>query len=137
MFDGNDDWHSLFPLFKQLGENFRGVLQIGHEDNDGVAARLQKRVHGGTDVSEVARVADHLDIRVGGGDFAEDSEGGITRRVVDEDVLVAVSPEPQHQVTYAFVDFADIALFVIAGCNYTNSFHCVRAAHLPLPTFAA
>src|ERR1039458_1846027 len=74
--------YSLLPLFEQLGENFRGILQIGHEDNDGVAARLQERMHGGADLSEVTRVADNLNVRVGGGDFAKDGEGGITGRVV-------------------------------------------------------
>src|SRR6202171_3024778 len=123
MLDGNDDGNSLFPLFEQFGEDLRRVLQIGHEDNDGVAASLQERMHGGAHVSEVTRVADNFDIRVGGSNFTEDSEGGVAGRIVDEDVLVAVFSEAQHQVTHAFVDFAYIAFFVKAGRDYANGFH--------------
>ena len=137
MLDANDDGYSLFPLFKQWGENFRGILKIGHEDNDGVAAGLQQRVHGGADVSEVTRVADHLDVRIGSGNFAEDGEGSVAGRVVDEDVLVAVFSEAQHQVAHAFVDFADVAFLVEAGRDYANGFHFVKIAHLSPPAFAA
>ena len=134
MLDGNDNRNSLFPLFEELGENFRWVLQVGHEDNDGIAASLQERMHGGADVSEVTRVADNLDIRVGGSNFTEDSEGGVAGRVVDEDVLVAVFSEAQHQVTHALVDFADIAFLVETGRDYADGFHFVNSltCHRPL-----
>ncbi len=94
-------------------------------------------MHGGADVSEVTRVADNLDIRVGGGNFTEDSEGSVAGRVVDEDVLVAVFSKAQHQVTHAFVDFADIAFLVEAGRDYADGLHFVNSAHLPPPAFAA
>src|ERR1700686_3402430 len=137
MLDSNDDRNSLFPLFEQLGENFGRILKVGHKDNDGIAASLQERMHGGADVSEVTRVADNLDIRVGGSNFTEDIEGGVAGRVVDEDVLVAVFSEAQHQVTHAFVDFADITFLVKSGRNHADGFHFAQSAHLPPPAFAA
>src|ERR1700681_3444257 len=122
---------------EQLGENFGWVLQVGHEDNDGIAASLQERMHGGGDVSEVTRVADNRDIRVGGSNFTEDSEGGVAGRVVDEDVLVAVFSKAQHKVTHALVHFADIAFLVETGRDYADGLHFVNSTHLPPPAFAA
>ena len=124
-------------MFEQFGENFGWVLQVGHEDNDGIAASLQERVHGGTDVSEVTRVADNLDIRVGSSNFTEDSEGGVAGSVVDEDVFVAIFSEAQHQITHALVDFADITFLVKAGCDHADGFHFVNSTHFPPPAFAA
>ena len=49
-----------------------------------------KGVHGRADVSEVARVADDLDVVVGGGQLLQDGEGVVAGGVVNEDVLVTV-----------------------------------------------
>jgi len=86
---------------------------------------------------KVPRIANNLDIRVGSRDLAEDCKGRVAGRVVDENMLVAVFAEAQHQIAHAFVQFADVTLFVEAGRDYADGLHCVQSTHLPPPALAA
>src|SRR5580698_2561073 len=85
----------------------------------------------------IACVANHLDVGVGGSDFAEDGESSVARRVVDENVLVPVFTQAQHQAAHTFVNFPDVTFLIKAGRDYTDGFHIVECFHLPPPALAA
>jgi hypothetical protein len=72
-------------------------------------------VHRGADVSEVARVDDDFDVRVGGSEAAEDGDGLVQRAVVDEDVFVGISADAGHHVADLAIEFFDVVLLVVTG----------------------
>src|ERR1700681_1207424 len=120
MFDRDDDWYALFPFFEQLGENFRRILQIGHQDDNRIPAGLQNGMHRRSHMAEVACIANYLHVGVGGSDFTENGKCSIAGGIINEDVLIAIFSESGHQRAHALVDLSNIAFFVETWGDDTN-----------------
>ena len=73
-------------------------------------------------MAKVARIYDDLDIMVAGSYAFENSHSLITRRVIDEDVLITISPDLQHGLANAFIEFLDVIFFIEAGGQDANGF---------------
>ena len=89
--DAVDDVVTLRPLRNQSGNRLGRILQIAIHQHDGVAEGLPQAGSEGHLGTEVARVRDHGDARIGGGDFEEQLLGVVGAGVVDEDDLVVRS----------------------------------------------
>ena len=66
-------------------------------------------------MAKIARVDDHLDIRVCLREAPEDSDGIISGRVIDEDMLVAELRKASERVSIAEIEMLYVVLFVVAG----------------------
>jgi hypothetical protein len=69
-------------------------------------------------VAEVAGIADDLDVFVFGGNGLQLLPGVVTGMIVDEDVFVLAVAGAGHDLSDAYIEFADIRLLVIAGRNH-------------------
>src|SRR5205823_5135538 len=105
------------PLFDELLDQLGRVLQIGDDADDRVAARVDHRVVRRTDVAEVARVDDDLDVFVLRGDLPQDGHGAVPGGVVDEDVFVAVAADFLENLFDLLVTFPDVFLLVEAAAD--------------------
>ena len=65
-------------------------------------------------MAEVARVDDDLDVVVDGGDLFEDGDGVVGGVVVDEDVLVLVLADADHDLADLAVHLGDVVFLVVA-----------------------
>src|SRR5208283_2663179 len=74
-------------------------------------------------VSEVARIANDLDVTVRGGDSRENGEGRVPGGIVYEYVLITVASDRLHQSTHPFIDLAHITFFVETGSYYADCLH--------------
>jgi hypothetical protein len=63
---------------------------------------------GGTDVPEVTRIHDDFNVFVFSSDRPENGDGIVLRGVVDEDVLVLVFADANHDLTDLVVEVEDI-----------------------------
>ena len=75
---------------------------------------LEERMNRGTDVAEVARVHDDLDVLVFSGNRLEDGDGVVPGGVVDKDVLVLVLANADHDLADLVVEVENILLLVVA-----------------------
>ena len=73
-------------------------------------------------MAKIARVDDHLDIRVCLGEASEDSDRIIRGRVIDEDMLVAELRKASERVSSTEIELLYVVLLVVAGANDANEF---------------
>jgi hypothetical protein len=71
-------------------------------------------------VAEVARVEDDLDVFVPRRDLAQDGDGAVLRRVVDEEMLVAIAADLGEDLLHLLVAFADVVLLVVATADHRD-----------------
>lgn len=109
-----NDVVSLAVFGDHLEDDFGGILKIGIDDDDGIAAGgIQSGGHGGL-VAEVVRQAEHFDSRVGRGPFHQQVQCPIGTAVVDEDHLHGTGQRVQKLVE-PFPQDREDGLFVISG----------------------
>jgi hypothetical protein len=66
-------------------------------------------------MAKIARVDDHLNIRVCLGEASEDGDRIVRGRVIDEDMLVAELRKASERVSIAEIEMLYVVLFVVAG----------------------
>ena len=86
-------------------------------------------MEGGADVAEVAGVDDDFDVWILGGDLLEDGDGCVLGAVIDEDVLVAVAADAEHDLADLIVEVEDVVLLVVAGGHDGDGFLGDRRGH--------
>jgi hypothetical protein len=89
-----------------------GSWKVAGDRDHGVAVRLEQCVVPGPHMTEVPRVQDHLHVLVLGGELAQDDRGAVLRRVVDENVLVAVLRQLRKDRPHRLVHLPNVPFFV-------------------------
>ena len=111
------DVGSLAPLGDHVGDQLRGVLEVGVDHRHGVPGGvLEARRERGL-VAEVARQVDHPHARVPVGDAVEDLGAGVGAAVVDEHQLVL---EVGDGRTGAVHELLDELLLVVDGGHHAQ-----------------
>ena len=110
-------------MLEQQRNDVGRILEVGRENDDGIGSGLQQRVNRRSDVAEVARVDDHLDVAVGRRQLAQSRHRLVGRGVVDEDVLVPVSAEPVEDLLHLEVHVADVRFLVETGGDDADEAH--------------
>ena len=105
---------ALLPFIEHLWNQFRRVLKVRDDANDGISRCLVEGMHGRTDVAEIAGIGDNLHVVVGRGNLLENCYGAVARGIVDEDVLVPVASDLAHHRPDPLVQLAHVVFFVEA-----------------------
>ena len=89
---GKNNLVALLPFVDQLRDQLRGILQIGIDDNDGVAGGVIDARSSGHLMTKIPAEEDVLDVGVLSGQLGDDAAGFVGAAVVDEDKLITFGP---------------------------------------------
>ena len=107
----------------ELRDQLGRVLQVGGEEDRGLALRLEQRVVGRADVAEIARVEDGLEPRLARGEQAQLVLGAVGRGVINDDDLVGVAGEFRHRGLHARDEFLDVLGLVVGPGDDADKGH--------------
>ncbi len=79
-----DDLVTFFPLFRQFQDDFRRILQVSINDDDGIATRIVPAGRDGNLMPKIARKDDRADMPVGFSQFADFFCGAVCGTIVHE-----------------------------------------------------
>lgn len=106
--------NAVTPRGDKIADHLRRVLQVGVDEDDGIALGAVKAGGRGHLVPEVAAEGEELDTRVAAGERTDRRERAVGAPVIHEDDLVIIGTLAEHGVE-TLVQRGDIALLVEGG----------------------
>ena len=122
-FDRQHHRRTFFPVFHHFAQQFRGILQIGKEQDDGVSGSLKHGVHGRAEVAKIPRVGNHFDMWVRSRDASQHFQCLVARGVVDKDVFVLIASQRFEDGADALIHLMHVGFFVKTGGDDANGLH--------------